>query len=94
MALGDLLHIMRDAYCRTIGLEFMHIQDPEEKLWVQQQVEGVSPEVNDEEKRHILEQNYGRNQVDVNNRVVLQMSLLENQAIQRICDGRLIQANY
>jgi len=55
MALGDILHIMRDAYCRTIGIEFMHIQDPEEKLWVQQQVEGASTELSVEEKHHILE---------------------------------------
>lgn len=54
MALGDILHIMRDAYCRTIGIEFMHIQDPEEKLWVQQQVEGAPVELDVDEKRHIL----------------------------------------
>ena len=55
MPLGDLLHVMRDAYCRTIGIEFMHIQDPEEKRWVQEQVEGVSPEISTDEKHHILE---------------------------------------
>ena len=33
---------MRDAYCRTIGIEYMHIQDPEEKRWIQEQVEGVA----------------------------------------------------
>ncbi|MCU0268651.1 MAG: multifunctional oxoglutarate decarboxylase/oxoglutarate dehydrogenase thiamine pyrophosphate-binding subunit/dihydrolipoyllysine-residue succinyltransferase subunit [Acidimicrobiales bacterium] len=55
MPLGDLLHIMRDAYCRTVGIEYMHIQDPEEKAWVQQQVEGVSPELDSDDKRHILE---------------------------------------
>ncbi len=26
--LGDILHVLRDAYCRTIGIEYMHIQDP------------------------------------------------------------------
>jgi 2-oxoglutarate decarboxylase len=55
MALGDILHVMRDAYCRTMGIEFMHIQDPDEKLWVQQQVEGVSTVLGTDEKRHILE---------------------------------------
>ena len=42
MPLGDILHILRDAYCRTIGIEYMHIQDPEEKRWIQEQVEGVA----------------------------------------------------
>ncbi|HNI35502.1 MAG TPA: 2-oxo acid dehydrogenase subunit E2, partial [Microthrixaceae bacterium] len=30
MKLGDLLHVLRDAYCRTIGIEYMHISDPEQ----------------------------------------------------------------
>ena len=41
MTLGDILHVLRDAYCRTIGIEYMHIQEPEEKHWIQEQVEGV-----------------------------------------------------
>ncbi len=55
MKLGDLLHIMRDAYCRTVGIEFMHVQDPEEKLWIQEQVEGVPTQLSPDEQRHILE---------------------------------------
>ena len=55
MALGDALHVLRDAYCRTIGIEYMHIQDPEEQHWIQEQVEGVSPELPTEDQRHILE---------------------------------------
>ena len=35
MTLGDLLHVLRDAYCRTIGIEYMHIQDTEEQRWIQ-----------------------------------------------------------
>ena len=31
MPLGRILGILRDAYCRTIGIEYMHIQDPEDK---------------------------------------------------------------
>ena len=41
MPLGDLLHVLRDAYCRTIGIEYMHIQDTDEQRWIQEQVEGV-----------------------------------------------------
>ncbi|MCX7620122.1 MAG: multifunctional oxoglutarate decarboxylase/oxoglutarate dehydrogenase thiamine pyrophosphate-binding subunit/dihydrolipoyllysine-residue succinyltransferase subunit [Acidimicrobiales bacterium] len=55
MKLGDLLRIMRDAYCRTVGIEFMHIQDPEEKAWIQEHVEGVPTVLSREEQRHILE---------------------------------------
>jgi 2-oxoglutarate dehydrogenase E1 component len=55
MALGDLLHVMRDAYCRSIGIEYMHISEPTEKRWIQEQVEGVSFELNVDEQRHILE---------------------------------------
>ena len=43
MPLGDLLGVLRDAYCRTIGVEYMHIQEPEEKAWIQRHVEGPAP---------------------------------------------------
>jgi 2-oxoglutarate dehydrogenase E1 component len=55
MPLGDLLHVLRDAYCRTIGIEYMHISEPAEKRWIQEQVEGVSFELAVDDKRHILE---------------------------------------
>ena len=47
MTLGDLLGVLRDAYCRTIGVEYMHIQDTDEQRWIQSKVEvhaaGVRP---------------------------------------------------
>ena len=52
--LGDILHVLRDAYCRTIGIEYMHIQEPEEKRWIQEQVEGASSKLDVEDQRHIL----------------------------------------
>jgi len=55
MKLGDILHVMRDAYCRTVGIEFMHVQEPEEKLWIQEQVENVPTQLSPDEQRHILE---------------------------------------
>src|SRR5690606_1375357 len=55
MALGDILHVLRDAYCRTIGIEYMHIQDPVEQRWIQEHVEGTSIELPAEDQRHILE---------------------------------------
>ncbi|MBK5221857.1 MAG: multifunctional oxoglutarate decarboxylase/oxoglutarate dehydrogenase thiamine pyrophosphate-binding subunit/dihydrolipoyllysine-residue succinyltransferase subunit [Acidimicrobiia bacterium] len=54
MTLGDILDVLRDAYCRTIGIEYMHIQEPAEKRWIQEQVEGVSVQISPEEQRHIL----------------------------------------
>jgi 2-oxoglutarate dehydrogenase E1 component len=38
--LGSLLGVLRDAYCRTIGVEYMHIQHTDEQRWVQERVEG------------------------------------------------------
>jgi multifunctional 2-oxoglutarate metabolism enzyme len=55
MKLDDMLGVLRDAYCRTIGIEYMHIQEPAEKRWIQDHVEGVAVELTGDEKRHILE---------------------------------------
>ena len=52
--LDEILHTLRDAYCRTLGVEYMHIQDPEQKQWIQQHVEGVSTALPSDEQRHIL----------------------------------------
>ncbi len=37
--LRDILETMRAAYCGKIGVEYMNIQDPEQKVWIQEQVE-------------------------------------------------------
>ena len=37
--LRDILGILRDSYCRTIGIEYMHIQDPVQRRWIQDHVE-------------------------------------------------------
>ncbi len=55
MPLGEILHVLRDAYCRTVGIEYMHIQEPEEKAWIQEQVEGVDTTLEREVQRHILD---------------------------------------
>jgi 2-oxoglutarate dehydrogenase E1 component len=39
--LRDIVQILRDTYCGSIGVEFMHIQDPEQKSWIQRRVEGA-----------------------------------------------------
>jgi 2-oxoglutarate decarboxylase len=46
--------VLRDAYCRTVGVEYMHIQEPGQKRWIQEHTEGVSIQINPEEHRWIL----------------------------------------
>jgi 2-oxoglutarate dehydrogenase E1 component len=36
----EMLEILQRTYCSTIGIEFMHISDPEEKSWLQERIEG------------------------------------------------------
>ncbi len=55
MALGKILGVLRDAYCRSIGIEYMHIADPEEKRWIQEQVEDGLPDFSRDQQHHILE---------------------------------------
>jgi 2-oxoglutarate dehydrogenase E1 component len=55
LSLGRILGILRDAYCRTVGIEYMHIQDPEQKEWIQDHVEGVPPTLTPVEQWHVLE---------------------------------------
>jgi 2-oxoglutarate dehydrogenase E1 component len=55
MQLGTLLGVLRDAYCRTIGVEYMHIQETAEQRWIQLNLEGAHFELTKPEKRRILE---------------------------------------
>ena len=54
-SLRDVLDSLRDAYCQTVGIEFMHIQEPDQKRWIQERVEGVDRTLDLEDKRYILE---------------------------------------
>ena len=40
--LGEILEIMRESYCSSIGVEYMHIQEMEERAWIQEHIEGVN----------------------------------------------------
>jgi 2-oxoglutarate dehydrogenase E1 component len=53
--LEEILAILRDAYCRTIGIEYGHIMDPEQKRWIQQRVEGVKQTMTVEQQHRVLE---------------------------------------
>ncbi|WP_243859252.1 multifunctional oxoglutarate decarboxylase/oxoglutarate dehydrogenase thiamine pyrophosphate-binding subunit/dihydrolipoyllysine-residue succinyltransferase subunit [Amycolatopsis arida] len=39
MKLRDVLGVLRDSYCRTVGIEYTHILDPDERRWIQDRVE-------------------------------------------------------
>ncbi len=54
MLLRDILGVLRNAYCRTVGLEYMHIQEPEQRRWIQQRVEAVGQPVKREDQLRIL----------------------------------------
>ena len=55
MQLGKLLGLLRDAYCRTTGVEYMHIQDTEEQRWIQAHVERPAQQFDKDAKLRILE---------------------------------------
>ncbi len=56
-SLREILTILRKTYCDKIGVEFSHIQFPEQKLWIQQRIENINgtPNLDAEEKREILD---------------------------------------
>ncbi|WP_458115280.1 multifunctional oxoglutarate decarboxylase/oxoglutarate dehydrogenase thiamine pyrophosphate-binding subunit/dihydrolipoyllysine-residue succinyltransferase subunit [Arthrobacter sp. D2-10] len=49
-----ILGVLRDAYCRTTGIEYMHIQDPEERQWFQDELEHPYSKPSREEQLRIL----------------------------------------
>ncbi len=55
MTLREILGMLRDAYARTIGVEYMHIQEPDQKDWIRREVEGVTFDLDLDVKRLILE---------------------------------------
>jgi 2-oxoglutarate dehydrogenase E1 component len=54
--LREMLAILKRTYCSTIGYEFMHISNPQEKAWIQERIEGPDKEIafTREGKRAIL----------------------------------------
>ena len=52
--LREILRMLRDAYCRTVGVEYMHIQDPAQRAWWQERLERDWEDIADEERRRIL----------------------------------------
>src|SRR5690606_22770526 len=54
MKLREILGVLRDSYCRRVGVEYMHIQDPEERRWIADRVETRYQRMSPEAQKHIL----------------------------------------
>ena len=55
--LREILDLLHQTYCEKIGIEYMHIQNPEEKVWLQSKMEPVKnkPNFSRNEKIRIFE---------------------------------------
>ncbi|MEO7126467.1 MAG: multifunctional oxoglutarate decarboxylase/oxoglutarate dehydrogenase thiamine pyrophosphate-binding subunit/dihydrolipoyllysine-residue succinyltransferase subunit [Nakamurella sp.] len=54
MKLRDVLGVLRDSYCRTVGVEYMHIMDPIQRKWIQERVEHKQQNPGVEHQKYIL----------------------------------------
>ncbi|KXX66141.1 2-oxoglutarate dehydrogenase E1 component [Marichromatium gracile] len=56
MPLRDILEMLEQIYCGTVGSEYMHITNTLEKRWIQKRLEGyrATPELNTQERRWLL----------------------------------------
>ncbi len=54
--LREILSALRETYCGSVGVEYMHLQDPHERLWLQERMETTRnrPRFSREEKLQIL----------------------------------------
>ncbi|WP_029362848.1 multifunctional oxoglutarate decarboxylase/oxoglutarate dehydrogenase thiamine pyrophosphate-binding subunit/dihydrolipoyllysine-residue succinyltransferase subunit [Brachybacterium squillarum] len=55
MTLRDILGVLRDSYCRSIGIEYMHITDTEERAWLQREMETPRTPFDKAELTHIMD---------------------------------------
>ncbi len=55
-SLRQILEILQKTYCEKIGVEYMHIQNPEEKIWLQSKMEPIKnlPDFNPDVRKRIL----------------------------------------
>jgi 2-oxoglutarate dehydrogenase E1 component len=40
VSLGRVRDVLRETYCRAVGVEYMHLQDPQEREWLRARMEG------------------------------------------------------
>ncbi|WP_203566328.1 multifunctional oxoglutarate decarboxylase/oxoglutarate dehydrogenase thiamine pyrophosphate-binding subunit/dihydrolipoyllysine-residue succinyltransferase subunit [Aestuariimicrobium ganziense] len=55
LTLREITQILRDSYCHTMGIEYMHISDPEQRNWFQERVEKPHEPLSHEEHLRILD---------------------------------------
>ena len=68
--LREIVAICQRTYCQTLGVEFMHISNPQQKAWIQERIEGPDKEISftPEGRRAIL------------------MKLIESEGFEKFCD--------
>ena len=54
MKLREILGVLRNSYCRTVGVEYMHMQEPEERAWLQARIERPHDRPGHDEQMQIL----------------------------------------
>ena len=52
--LREVLGLLRDSYCRTVGAEYMHLQDPRQRRWLQERLESGYARTPREDQLRIL----------------------------------------
>ena len=55
-----IVQALKETYCRSVGVEYMHLQDPQERRWLQEQMEPVrnQPRIDPDRRRRVLERLY------------------------------------
>ncbi|NDK32317.1 multifunctional oxoglutarate decarboxylase/oxoglutarate dehydrogenase thiamine pyrophosphate-binding subunit/dihydrolipoyllysine-residue succinyltransferase subunit [Nesterenkonia haasae] len=54
LPLRSILGVLRDTYCRNTGVEYMHLQSPEERHWFQEEIEHPYTKPSRDEQFRIL----------------------------------------
>jgi 2-oxoglutarate dehydrogenase E1 component len=66
----EILEILQRTYCRSIGVEFMHITTPVQKAWIQERIEGAEKDVT----------------FTVEGKKAILNKLIEAEAFEKFCD--------
>jgi 2-oxoglutarate dehydrogenase E1 component len=55
--LKEIISHLKETYCRSVGVEYMHLQDPDERRWLQERMEPVrnQPVLTEQARRRLLD---------------------------------------
>ena len=70
----EILQVLQETYCGSIGIEFMHIQDTAQKAWLQRRIEGAP----------------WRRDIDAASKKQLLQELTEAEAFETFCQKRFV----